>query len=80
MTKTLTAKARSHPPERTLQEAKYLKRLIDKQVPVRVRLSTGEEISGVVEFYDAGFIRITRAGAPNLFVFKHDIKYLYESE
>ena len=25
------------------------------------------------------FIRITRQGEPNLFLFKHDIKYLYET-
>lgn len=80
MTKTLTAKVRSRPADQTFEEAKYLKRLIDQQTPVCVRLSTNEEINGVVEFYDAGFIRITRTGAPNLFVFKHDIKYLYESE
>ena len=35
-------------------------------------------MEGRVEFYDANFIRITREGEPNLFLFKHDIKYLYE--
>jgi host factor-I protein len=45
---------------------------------VRVRLSDNQEVDGVVEFYDATFIRITRNGEPNLFLFKHDIKYLYE--
>lgn len=45
---------------------------------MRVRLSDNQEVDGVVEFYDATFIRITRTGEPNLFLFKHDIKYLYE--
>jgi len=45
---------------------------------VRVRLSNNEEVVGVVEYYDTSFIRITRDGAPNLFIFKHDIKYLIE--
>jgi hypothetical protein len=31
-----------------------------------------------VEYYDASFIRLTRSGQPNLFIFKHDIKYLVE--
>jgi hypothetical protein len=31
-----------------------------------------------VEFYDQSFIRLTRDNGPNLFVYKHDIKYLYE--
>jgi host factor-I protein len=66
-------------PEHTFEEAKYLKRLIEQQVPVRVRLSNNEEVTGVVEYYDASFIRITRTGEPNLFIFKHDIKYLVEA-
>ncbi len=46
---------------------------------MRIKLSDNEEVAGKVEFYDASFIRITRRdGLPNLFVFKHDIKYLYE--
>jgi len=65
-------------PDHTLQEVRYLERLIDDRVPVRVRLSDNSEIDGTIEFYDARFIRITRQGEPNLFLFKHDIKYLYE--
>jgi host factor-I protein len=66
-------------PEHTFEESKYLKRLIEQQTPVRVRLSNNEEVTGVVEYYDASFIRITRDGQPNLFIFKHDIKYLIEA-
>ncbi len=47
-------------------------------MPVCVKLSDDEEVRGVIEYYDQRFIRITRDGAPNLFIFKHDIKYLYE--
>jgi host factor-I protein len=65
-------------PDQTFEEVKYLRHLIDDRVPVRVRLSDNQEVDGVVEFYDANFIRITRNGEPNLFLFKHDIKYLYE--
>jgi sRNA-binding regulator protein Hfq len=72
------AKAKSRPPEQTFEEPKYLRRLIEKEVPVRIKLSDNEEVAGTVEFYDANFIRITRDDGPNLFVFKHDIKYLFE--
>ena len=65
-------------PEQTLEEIKYLRQLIENRTPVRVRLSDNQEVDGVIEFYDANFIRLTRTGAPNLFLFKHDIKYLYE--
>ena len=30
------------------------------------------------EDQDESFIRLTRTDGPNLFVYKHDIKYLYE--
>ena len=65
-------------PDHTFEEVRYLQRLIDDQVPVRVRLSDDQELEGIIEFYDARFIRLTRQGAPNLFLFKQDLKYLYE--
>lgn len=65
-------------PDHTFQEVRYLERLVDDRVPVRVRLSDNSEIDGTIEFYDARFIRLTRQGEPNLFLFKHDIKYLIE--
>lgn len=72
-------KSKTKPAEQTFEEPKYLRRLIDQETPVRVKLISGEEVSGVVEFYDVSFLRITRRdGEPNLFVFKHDIQYLYE--
>ena len=78
MTKTQTAKNKSKPPEQTFEEAKYLRRLIEKKTPVCVKLTDNEEVTGSVEYYDQHFIRITRTDGPNLFIFKHDIKYLYE--
>jgi len=71
-------KARTKAPEQTFEEVKYLRHLIENQIPVRIRLSSNEEVVGVIEFYDANFIRLTRDKGPNLFLFKHDIKYLYE--
>lgn len=57
---------------------KYLKHLIEAEIPVRVCLVDGEQVTGVIEYYDHSFIRLTRDGAPNLFIFKHEIKYLME--
>ena len=65
-------------PEQTFEEAKYLKQLIESGTRVRVKMHDGEEVAGVIEYYDQSFIRITRDGEPNLFIFKHDIKYLTE--
>ena len=71
-------KSKQSPAEQTFQEVQYLRRLIQDETPVRVRLRNNEEYSGTIEFYDSHFIRLTRSGGPNLFVYKHDIKYLYE--
>ena len=65
-------------PEQTFEEAKYLKQLIEHATPVRVKMEDGEEVVGTIEYYDQSFIRLTRKGKPNLFIFKHDIKYLQE--
>ena len=78
MTAKHGGKSGSRAPETTFEETKYLKRLIEQQVPIRVKLSNDEEVAGVVEYYDASFIRLTRKDGPNLFIFKHDIKYLFE--
>ena len=66
-------------PESTFEEAKYLKQLIEHETTVRVKMLDGEEVSGIIEYYDQSFIRLTREGEPNLFIFKHDIKYIQES-
>ena len=71
-------KAKTKAPEQTFEEVKYLRHLVDKALPVVIRLSSNEEVRGVIEFYDSNFIRVTRDDAPNLFLYKHDIKYLYE--
>ena len=74
------SKGKSRAPEQTFEEVRYLKYLIDNEIPVRIKLSDNEEISGTVEYYDATFIRVTRRGLPNLFIYKHDIKYIYEED
>jgi host factor-I protein len=72
------SKAKTKAPEQTFEEVKYLRYLIDQEIPVCIRLSSNEEVKGVIEFYDSNFIRVTRDNQPNLFLYKHDIKYLYE--
>jgi host factor-I protein len=65
-------------PEQTFEEIKFLKRLIENHTPIHIKLSNNEVVEGVIEYYDKRFIRLTREGAPNLFIFKHDVKYLIE--
>ena len=60
------------------RESEYLHKLSQSQTPVVVRLRTGETFRGYIEYYDKRFIRLTRQGEPNVFIFKDDIKYLSE--
>ena len=57
---------------------RYLKHLIEAEVPIRVKLTDGEVVSGTVEYYDHSFIRLTRTDGPNLFIYKHEIVYIAE--
>ncbi len=71
-------KGKTPPPDETFEEASYLKWLGEKQKPVSIKLTDGEIVRGWVEYYDRDMIRLTREGAPNLFIFKHDIMYIAE--
>jgi host factor-I protein len=72
------ATAKTKAPDQTFEEIRFLKRLVENRTPVRIKLGDNEVVSGIIEFYDANLIRVTRDGQPNLFVYKHDIKYLTE--
>jgi host factor-I protein len=71
-------KGRTPPPDDTFMESAHLKALGEKQTPVSVKLNGGEVVRGWIEYYDHNMIRLTREGAPNLFIFKHDIVYIAE--
>jgi host factor-I protein len=71
-------KGKTPPPDDTRQEATYLKSLGEKQTPVTIKLMDGELLKGWIEYYDRRMVRLTRDGAPNLFIFKHEIAYIAE--
>src|SRR3974390_3035437 len=73
-----TNRSKTPPPDDTHQEATYLKSLGEKQVPVIIKLLSGEVLRGWIEYYDRRMVRLTREGEPNLFVFKHEIAYIAE--
>ena len=72
------AKSKTNAPESTLAENKYLLELVDNKQRVKVKMEDNQEVVGYVEFFDATFVRLTRPGEPNLFIYKHDIKYILE--
>jgi host factor-I protein len=67
---------RTPPPEETFEESSFLKALGEKQKAVTVKLMDGQTVSGWIEYYDKNMVRLTREGAPNLFIFKHEIMYI----
>ncbi len=69
---------RTPPPEDTFEEAAFLKQLGEKQKPVSIKLLDGQLLRGWIEYYDRNMVRLTREGAPNLFIFKHEIMYIAE--
>jgi host factor-I protein len=69
---------RTPPPEETFEEAGFLKALGEKEKQVTIKLMDGETVTGWIEYYDKNMVRLTRQGAPNLFIFKHEIMYIAE--
>ena len=69
------------PPEQTNAENFYYQKQMQSKTPMVIVLADGEEIRGVIEWYDRACIKVNRVGAPNVLVYKSSIKYAYkESE
>lgn len=68
------------PPEQTNAEAFYYLKQMNGRTPMVVVLKDGEELRGVIEWYDRSCIKVNRVGHPNLMVFKDNIKYMYKAE
>jgi len=81
MTSPLSSRRRSKapPPGDTGQEALYLRSLSERQVVVIVKLRDGETVRGWIEYFDDVMLRLTRDGAPNLFIYKHQIRTISEA-
>ena len=73
-------KRRAAPPDQTSAEAFYYLKQMNAKTPMVVVLSDGEELHGVIEWYDKGAIKVNRIGAPNLLVMKPSVKYMYKAE
>jgi sRNA-binding regulator protein Hfq len=49
------------------------------KTPMTIVLKDGEELKGVIEWYDKTCLKVNRDGEPNLLVFKSNIKYMYKA-
>jgi host factor-I protein len=75
-----TPRRKQVPPEQTNAEAFYYLKQMNARTPMVVVLKDGEELRGVIEWYDKTCIKVNRVGAPNLMVMKDCIKYMYKEE
>lgn len=70
------------PPDQTHAENFYYQKQMQAKTPMVVVLHDGEEIHGVIEWYDRNCLKLIRSGnSPNLLVYKSCVKYMFkESE
>lgn len=68
------------PPAETHAETFYYKKQIDARTEMIFVLQDGEEIKGVIDWYDIDALKISREDAPKILLLKHNIKYLYKAE
>lgn len=66
------------PPESTNAENFYYQKQMQSKTSMVVVLRDGEQIHGVIEWYDRHCIKLNRNGAPNLMIYKPSIKYMYK--
>ncbi len=69
---------KSSPPEQTHAENFYYQKQMQSKTAMVVVLRDGEELHGVIEWYDKTCIKLTRAGQSNLLVYKWAVKYMYK--
>ncbi|HLV89056.1 MAG TPA: RNA chaperone Hfq [Candidatus Sulfotelmatobacter sp.] len=67
------------PPEQTNAENFYYQKQMQSRTPMVVVLRDGEEVHGIIEWYDRNCIKVNRdSGEPNLMIYKPAIKYMYK--
>src|SRR3954447_15169405 len=74
------AAKKSAPPDQTNAEQFYYSKQMQSKTPMVVVLTDGEQLEGIIEWYDRDCVKLNRIGAPNLLLYKHCIKYLYKGE
>lgn len=67
------------PPEQTNAENFYYQKQMQSRTPMVILLRDGEEIHGIIEWYDRNCIKVNREnGDPNLMIYKPAIKYMFK--
>lgn len=73
------AAKKNTPPDQTNAEQFYYSKQMQGKTHMVVMLDDGEQLEGVIEWYDRDCLKLNRDGAPNLLLFKRCIKYMYKA-
>lgn len=68
------------PPDQTNAENFYYVKQMQSKTPMVIVLRDGETLHGIIEWYDKTCLKVNRIGAPNLLIYKPNIKYMYKDE
>lgn len=69
---------RSSPAEQTHAENYYYQKQIQAKTVMVVVLKDGEQVQGLLEWYDRNCLKVTRNGGGNLLIYKPSIRYIYK--
>ena len=72
------SRRRPAPSEQTNAENFYYLKQMQNRTPMVLVLQDGEEIHGIIEWYDKNCIKLNRMAKPNLLIPKRNIKYMYK--
>jgi sRNA-binding regulator protein Hfq len=67
------------PPDQTNAENFYYIKQMQAKTPMVIVLKDGEQLHGVIEWYDKASLKVNRTEGPNLLVYKSYIKYMYKA-
>lgn len=66
------------PPDQTNAENFYYVKQMQSKTPMTIVLRDGETLHGVIEWYDKTCLKVNREGAPNILLYKANIKYMHK--
>ena len=70
---------KANPPDQTNAENFYYMKQMQAKTPMIFVMKDGETLEGIIEWYDKTCLKVNREGAPNLLIFKPNIKYMYKA-
>ena len=71
-------KKKAAPQEQTNAESFYYLKQMQNKTQMVVVMLDGQELHGIIEWYDKNCIKVNRDADPNLLVFKHAIRFMYK--